>query len=120
MNDGWIAWDGYREDGQSRIVWDIPNGRGEFAIPLGRSIDALTVSENGDLIAVAISSNLRIGGIQSAVFVFHTDTGEEVYRKRHPVHMRPTVAFLEDQYLAVTEMQDGQTSVVVYRIPNAD
>lgn len=120
LNGGWIAWDGYREDGRSQVVWDIPNGRGALSVPLGRSIDALTVAANGDLIAVAISSNLRIGDIQSTVFAFRTDTGEEVYRKRHRVQMRSTVAFLGSEYLAITEMEAGQGSVGVYRIAITD
>jgi len=120
LNGGWIAWDGYREDGRSRIVWDIPNGRGVRSVPLGQRIDSVTVAANGDLIAVAVSSNLRIGDIQSSVFAFRTDTGEEAYRRRHRVHMRSAVAFLGDEYLAVTEMKANQGTVGVYRMPATD
>ena len=120
LNGGWIAWDGYREEGRSHIVWNIPNGRGTLSVPLGRRIDSLSVSADGDLIAVSVSSNLRIGEIQSAVFAFRTETGEEVYRRRHPVHMRSSLAFLGEEHLAVTELEAGQASVVVYRMPMAD
>lgn len=120
LNGGWIAWDGYREDGRSRIVWNIPNGRGERSIPRGRSIDALTVAADGDLIAVSVSSNLRVGGIQSAVFAFRTGTGQEIYRRQYPGRQRSGVAFLGDEYLAVDERQANQWSVGVYRIPKPD
>ena len=116
LDGGWVAWDGYREDGRSRIVWDIPNGSGERSIPLGQRIDSLAVAADGDLIAVAVSSNLRIGNVQSSVFVFRTDNGEEVYRRRHPVQVRSAVAFLGDVYLAVTEIEANQGSVGVYRV----
>ena len=72
------------------------------------------------LATVAVSSNLRIGDIQSSVFTFRADTGEEVYRRRHPVHLRSAVAFLADKYLAITEMEANRGSVGVYRMPATD
>lgn len=116
LEGGWIAWDGYREDGRSRIVWNIAAGRGMKTIPLGQSIDSLTVAANGRLIAVSVSGNLRLGDAKGSVFAFRTDTGREVYRRRSPVHFRSAVAFLRTEYLAVTE-PDAQRSVVrVYRV----
>ena len=117
LNGGWVAWDGYRDDGRSNIVWNVPSGRGRLSIPLGRRIDSFSVSAEGDMIAVATSSNLRIGEIQSAVFAFRTETGEETYRRHYSVHSKSTVAFLGDEYLAVAEIEAGQASVVVYRMP---
>ncbi len=116
LEDGWVAWDGYREEGRSRIVWKLPDGRGETAVPRGRRIDSLSVAQDGSIIAVSVSSNLRIGDVKSAIIVFRTSDSTEIYRRYHPTHTRTNLSFLGSRNLAVTKVEDGRSFVDVYRL----
>ncbi len=117
LEGGWVAWDGYREEGRSRIVWDLPGGRGEVTIPRGRGIDSLGVAEDGSVIAASISSNITIGRVQSAVILFQTSDGVEIYRRYQPIFARTNLAFLGKQHLAVSRFEDQQSFVDVFRVP---
>ena len=117
LEDGWVAWDGYREEGRSRIVWELLDGQGEVTIPRGRSIDSLSVAQDGSVIAASISSNVRIGDVQSAVVLFQTNDGAEIYRRYQPVFTRTNLAFLGARHLAVSRFEDQQSFVDVHRIP---
>ncbi|MDH3666991.1 MAG: hypothetical protein OEN23_08675 [Paracoccaceae bacterium] len=117
LEDGWVAWDGYREEGRSRIVWELPEGHGEAAMPRGRGIDSLSVAQDGRIIAVSISSNVRIGDAKSAVILFRTSDGAEIYRRYHPTLTRTNLAFLGSEHLAVTKFENRQAVVNVYLIP---
>lgn len=119
VNGGWVAWDGYREDGRYHIVWALPMGRGAIEVPRGRGIEALSIAADGSYIAASVSGNLSIGSTKSNVFVARTDSAEEIYRRYLPVYARTRVAFLGNRYLAMTRSDNGHGFVDVYRIPAA-
>ena len=117
LQDGWVAWDGYRAEGRSHIVWDLPSGRGNIAIPRGRGIDSLSIAEDGSVIAASMSSNISISNARSAVVLFQTSDGAELYRQFQPRFTRTNLAFLGDQHLAVAKFENNQATVEVYQIP---
>ncbi|NNE83517.1 MAG: hypothetical protein HKN28_06060 [Alphaproteobacteria bacterium] len=120
VKGGWVAWDGYREDGRHRIVWALPTGRGTIVIPRGRGIEALSLAADGSFIAASVSTNLNIGSTNSAVFLVRTDNNEEVYRRYLPMYARTRLAFIGTRYLAMTRSENEQSFVDVYRIPNVE
>jgi hypothetical protein len=117
LDDGWVAWDGYREEGRSRVVWSLPAGNGEVVVPRGRNIESLSVDPDGRHIAVSVATGLSIGSTKSAVFVFRTAGGQEIFRRYHPTSSRNRLAFLGTDYLALTRYENGQSFIDVYRVP---
>ncbi len=117
LDGGWVAWDGYREEGRSRVVWSLPSGSGEVVIPRGRRIESLAVDPGGRHIAVSVESSLSIGSIQSSVFLLRTSDGQEVFRRNHPTLSRIRLAFLGSSHLAMSQRADGRGLVAVYRLP---
>jgi hypothetical protein len=120
VNGGWVAWDGYREEGRHHIVWALPAGRGSIVIPRSRGIEALSLAADGSFIAVSVSSNLNIGSTNSAVFVIRTDNAEEIYRRYLPTYARTRLAFIGGRYLAMTRSENGRSFVDVYHIINTE
>ncbi len=117
LDDGWVAWDGYREEGRSRVVWSLPAGSGAVIIPKGRNIESLAVDPGGRYIAASVATGLSIGSTNSAVFMFRAGDGSELFRRYHPTFSRNRLAFLGPDYLAMTRSEDGQSFVDVYRVP---
>ena len=113
---GWVAWDGYREEGRWRVVWSLPAGSGETVIPKGRKIESLAVDPGGRYIAVSVATGLSIGSTKSAVFVLTTADGGELFRRYYPTFSRSRLAFLGPDYLAMTRNENGQSFVDVYRV----
>jgi hypothetical protein len=113
---GWVAWDSYREKGRYRVAWSLPSGMGVREIPLGRSINSVSTTSTGDLIAVSVSSADNIGAIQDAVFVFRTRDGQEVFRRYLSPYTRTPVQFLGTRYLAMSTMENGKAEVVVMQV----
>jgi hypothetical protein len=116
---GWVAWDGYREEGRARVVWSLPAGSGEAVIPKGRRIESLAVDPGGRHIAVSVESSLTIASIRSSVFLLRTSDGREVFRRHHPALSRIRLAFLGSGHLAMSQRADGGGSVAVYRVPRS-
>jgi len=117
IEDGWIAWDGYREEGRSRIVWALPKGQGAVPVPRGRGIDSVSIAADGSVIAVSVSSNLNLGSTKSAAFLVRTADGQEIFRRYRPTYTRTRLAFLGSEYLAMSRSEGGRSFVDVYRIP---
>ncbi len=117
---GWIAWDGYREDGRARIVWSLAAGYGGMAIPRGSGIDAVSLAADSGHFAVATSTNVTIGNVPSALIVVNVASGAELYRRHLPVHARAILAFLGARHLAVTVTDGGTSAVEVLAIPAGD
>ncbi len=117
LDGGWVAWDGYREEGRSRVVWLLPAGSGEVIIPKGRNIESLSVDPKGRYIAVSVATSLRIGNTKSSVFLIRTADGQELFRRYHPTFSRNRLAFLGADYLAMTRTENGQSFIDVYRVP---
>ena len=117
LNGGWVAWDGYREEGRSRIVWSLPAGNGEVDTPRGRNIESLSVDPDGRYIAVSVATSLRIGSAKSAVFLLRAADGGELFRRYYPAFSGSRLAFLGTDYLAMTRNENGQSFVDVYRLP---
>lgn len=117
LDGGWVAWDGYREEGRSRVVWSLPAGSGEVVVPKGHRIKSLAVDPDGRYIAMSVETRLSIGSIKSAVFLLRTSDGQEVFRRYHPTRSRIHLAFLGGGHLAMTRREDGPDSVAVYRVP---
>lgn len=117
LGSGWVAWDGYREEGRSRIVWSLPQGSGEFIVPKGRTINSLSVDPGARYVAVSFATGLSIGSIKSAVLLIRLSDGKELFRRYHPTFARIRVAFLGTDYLAMTRYENGQDVIDVYRVP---
>ena len=117
LDGGWVAWDGYREEGRSRIVWSLPAGNGGVDTPRGRTIESLSVDPDGRYIAVSVATNLRIANAKSAVFLLRAADGGELFRRYFPAFSGSRLAFLGTDYLAMTRNEDGQSFVDVYRVP---
>jgi hypothetical protein len=117
LDGGWVAWDGYREEGRSRVVWSLPAGSGDVVIPKGRKVESLSVDPSGRHIAVSVATGLSIGSTKSAVFLLRTADGQELFRRYHPTFSRNRLAFLGTDYLAITRNENGQSFVDVYRVP---
>lgn len=115
--DGWVCWDGYREDGPPHLAWSLRFGKGLIAIPRGRGIDSVAVDPSGRYVAVSVSTNLNIGGIKGALFVVRTSDGAEIYRRHLAPHHRARVAFLTPDYLAVDRPDGGRGVIDVFRMP---
>jgi hypothetical protein len=117
LNGGWIAWDGYREEGRSHVVWSLSGKQGVVRIPRGRGIDSFSVAANGSVIAVSVSSSLTLGSTQSAIFLMRTVNGDEIYRRYLPPYTRTRLAFLGNEYLAISRFEEGRSFVDVFRTP---
>ena len=117
LEGGWVAWDGYREEGAARVVWSLTSGSGDKVIPRGRGIESVAVDPAGRFIAVSVESNLNIGSTPSAVFLFGTRDGRELYRRYYPKFARIRLAFLGGEYLAISRREDGPDFIEVFAVP---
>ncbi len=120
IDGGWVAWDSYREEGRSRVVWSLPAGSGEVEIPKGRSIESLSVAPDGRHIAFSLESRLSIGEIDSAVVLLRSTDGRELYRRYHPQFTRTRLAFLGNDAFAMTRNEAGQGFIDVFEVPQAE
>ena len=117
LGSGWVAWDGYREEGRSRIVWSLPGGTGEFIVPKGRKINSLSVDPGARYVAFSLVTGLSIGSTKSATVLLRLGDGQELFRRYHPTSTRTRVAFLDTEFLAMTRYTEGQDIIDVYRVP---
>jgi hypothetical protein len=102
---GWVAWDGYREDGPYRIVWSLGTRRGTHAAARGRGITSVAVDPTGSFIAVSETTALSIGEARDVVYVIRTDTGADVFRRYLPRYARSEVAFLDGGLFAYADLE---------------
>ncbi len=107
--NGWVTWDGYREDGPYRVRWAFASRRGSHAATLGRSITSVAVDSSGAFVAVSESTALSIGDAPDVVYVVRTDTGADVFRKYLPRYARSEVVFF-DGFFAYSDL--GGTHVL--------
>src|SRR5439155_705616 len=114
--NGWIAWDGYRDDAPYRVAWVLPAGRGVYRVPKGRSIVGVDVDAAGTLIALSVSGTLSIGGVRDAVVVLRAADGGEVFRRFLPRYTRTAVTFLDGGRFAYTDWVGDRAEVRVLRI----
>ncbi len=114
---GWVAWDGYRENARYRVAWALPSGRGDYEIPKGRGITAVSVDPAGRFIALSVSGNLSIGSAKDSVVVVRAADGVEVWRRYQPRYSRSQVAFLGSKYLAVSHFLDAASRIDVLEVP---
>ena len=116
--EGWVSWDGYREDGQYRVVWSLPGASGEMIMPRGRKIEALSVSPDGRHIAYSTEANSYFQA-QGRLVLLETASGKIIYRRRLKQFSRIRLAFLGNGHLAMRNAAKGETGVAVYRVPDA-
>ena len=117
LDGGWVAWDGYREDGRYRVAWSLPAGKGTHEIPKGRGITAISVDPAGRYIAVSVSGNLSIGSVKDSVRVIRVADAAEVWRRYLPRYTRSQVAFIGPRHLALTRMVGTDARVDVLAVP---
>ena len=117
VGSGWVAWDGYREEGRSRIVWSLPGGTGESIVPKGRKINSLSVDPDARYVAFSLATGLSIASTKSATVLLRLSDGQELFRRYHPTSTRTRVAFLGTDHLAMTRYEGGQDVIDVYRVP---
>ena len=116
---GWVAWDGYREEGAARLVWDLGRGIEERVMPRGRRIHDLDITPDGRFIAVSLTLSLRFGSARESFFIIDTRSGEEIYRRYSDVFSRTRLAFIGNDYIAITYLGEAATSGIdVFRLPN--
>jgi hypothetical protein len=118
--DGWVAWDGYREDGASRVVWSLDSNDGEsgaLILPRGQGIESVAIAPDGRHIAVSMDTKLNLGIGKSAVLLLRTSDGKELYRRYHPLHSRVRLAFLGNDHIAMTRSFKGGGAIDVFRVP---
>ncbi|HYM11583.1 MAG TPA: hypothetical protein VEU62_12675 [Bryobacterales bacterium] len=115
--DGYVAWDGYRDQEPYRICWSLRGGRGTHTLLRGRSINSVDADPEGRFIAVSVTTGLSIGNIRDAVYVLRAADGVAVYRKRLTTYTRSQVAFLGPRHFAYSEIESGQARVLVLRVP---
>lgn len=114
---GWVAWDGYRDNGRYRVGWSLPAGAGVYEIPKGRGIMAVSVDPAGRYIAVSVSGTLSIGSVRDSVRVVKVADGMEVWRRYMPRYTRSQVAFLGSGQLAVTQVEGSDIRIDVLEVP---
>ena len=116
LGDGWVAWDGYKEDGYT-IAWSLPAGSGRHHVPRGRAITDLAVQPDGRLIAVSVTTSLSIGEVRDAVYVLRAADGVEVFRHYLPRYARSVVLFPARDLFAYTDWDGSRATTVVLRVP---
>lgn len=117
LDGGWVVWDGYRDAGRYRVAWSLPDGKGLYEIPKGRSITSLSVDPRGRYIAVSVTRSHSIGDVPDAVFVIRTADGGEIYRRYLEPYTRTHLGFLGPDRLAMTIVEDGRSRVRVLAVP---
>lgn len=116
--DGWVAWDGYRDEGSYRLSWSLPFGKGHHEVQAGRLIHAVAVDPGGQYIALSVGSAYSFGRAKDAVYVLRADDGAEIFRRYLPRYSRPEVAFLAPGLLAYGDVdQHGRQRVQVTLSP---
>jgi hypothetical protein len=116
LEDGWVAWDAYKENENYRVGWSLPQGRGTHRILKGRSITALAVCPDGKYLALSVTTSLNIGDIKDSVYVLRASDGSEVFRRYLPTFARSDVAFLGNSYFAYTDWDGTNSQVRVLRV----
>lgn len=119
LGDGWVAWDGYREDGGYVVAWSLAGGHGAHRVPRGRGVTDVAVHPEGRLVAVSVTASLSIGDVQDAVYVLRTSDGAELFRRFLPRHARSAVAFPARDLFAYTEWDGTHAELVVLRMEPA-
>lgn len=120
LNEGWVAWDLYREDEPYRVVWSLPQGNFLYEVPRGRSITSVAVHPSGSLIGVSVSPAYNIGSVRDSVFVLRVKDGHEVYRRNLPSYSRSAIAFLGADFFAMNIYNDGQRAIEILRVALED
>lgn len=113
---GWVAWDGYTEDGYA-IAWSLPAGRGRHPVLRGRGITDVAVHAEGGLIALSVTTSLSIGEVRDAVYVLRVADGAEVFRRYLPRYARSAVFFPGSDLFAYTEFDGTRATALVLQIP---
>src|SRR5262249_13168328 len=113
---GWVAWDGYKEDGYT-IAWSLPPGQGVHRVPRGRSITDVAVHPDGRLIALSVTTSLSIGDVRDAVYVLRAADGAEVFRRYLVRYARSSVLFPAADLFAYTDWDGTRATTVVLRVP---
>jgi hypothetical protein len=107
-----LAWDVYRDDGPSRVSWNI-NGRSSTHYVLkGRSVNSAAMTPSGDLVAVSVATALNIGQIRDSMYVLRASDSAEVFRRYLPRYTRTPVYFPTDDVL----VYNGDREVIALRV----
>jgi hypothetical protein len=118
VDQGWVAWDAYRESEPYRVAWSLPKGHGTHQVLKGRGITAVAVDPGGTYIAVSTTTSLNIGHIKDAVYVLRASDGQEVWRRYLPAYARSSVTFLGERLFAHTDFDGTHVTVRVLQIPD--
>ena len=116
LQNGWIGWDTYREQGRYEILWNIGERTGRRSLPKGLSVTSIAFDDRGEHIAVSASSGLRIGNQRDEVWLVRTSDGAELFRRYAPKYSRATVAMPTGRFFAVDDSRDGRATVRVYQL----
>ena len=106
------------------VVWQLPGGPGRHRVSEGSQIDAVALSPDAKLIAVAVNGDYGGGSREAAVYVFGVADGRELLRKYFPRRAWTAVAFVGDQWFAYSSSEYhwgmGRPDCRVMRIRSTD
>jgi hypothetical protein len=114
--DGWVAWDAYRDDAPYRVAWTLSGGSGRYRLPKHRSVTSLALSPDGQWIALSITSTLSLGSTPDVVAVLRVADGSEAFRRYLPKYTRASVAFPDARRFVYTDLE----GVRVLKIPDGE
>ncbi|MBI4471315.1 MAG: hypothetical protein HY646_01525 [Acidobacteria bacterium] len=110
VNNGWVAWDAYRDRDAYRVRWDLSRASGSHLVLKGRGINSVSTNPSGTLIAISVTTSLNIGNIPDAVYVLSAKDGSEVFRRFFPTYTRSNVLFASDELFVYSA--DGKTYIL--------
>jgi len=105
LEDGWVAWDAYRDEDPYQLEWSLPQREGRHTIQRGYSIESAGVDPKGRYIAVSTGGRYTFS-MPDSVYVLNTTDAQEVFRQYMPQYNRSQVAFLGSSFFAYKDGND--------------
>ena len=105
LQDGWVAWDAYRDEQEYQLAWSLPPREERHIIQRGYSIESAAVDPEGRYIAVSIGGRYTFS-MPDSVYVLTTSNTREVFRRYLPQYNRSQVAFLGSEFFAYKDGND--------------
>ncbi|MFN0316824.1 MAG: hypothetical protein ACKVQA_17535, partial [Burkholderiales bacterium] len=112
--DGWFAWDAYREKGSYGLRLKTDKSDRYIKAEKLRRLNHAAISPSAHYAAMSLETEHgRVLTLRDAVAIFDMTAGKEIFRRYLPRYTRSEVAFLDDAFFAYSE--PGKVRVV--RLP---
>jgi len=105
VDDGWVAWDAYKEDGPYQIGWSLGGRTGRHRTNAGRSVTSAAVDPTGSYLAISETTTLSIGNASDVVYVLRTADGAAVFRRYLPRYSRSEVVFFDGGFFGYSDLE---------------